>query len=155
MQQQSPRHCSPCFSVFFAMASLALVARPTSAQDATVLRPTAVFDGEEMRSDWVVVVQGERIVAVGPESAVEVPRGAESVNLEGLTLMPGMIEGHSHVLLYPYDQMPWTDQVLFEPEALRTARATVALRETLMAGVTTIRDLGTEGRACRLGLAER
>jgi len=114
-------------------------------QEATVLMPDAVFDGETLHSDWVVVVEGERITAAGPASSLGIPSGARSVALDGLTLMPGMIEGHSHILLYPYDQTPWTDQVLFEPEALRTARATIALRKTLMAGVTTIRDLGTEG----------
>lgn len=131
--------------VILALGTVAAVPRETNAQQATVLRPDAVFDGETLHSDWIVVVQGERITAAGPASTLNVPRAAESVDLTGLTLMPGLIEGHSHILLYPYDQTPWTDQVLFEPESLRTARATVALRATLMAGVTTIRDLGTEG----------
>jgi imidazolonepropionase-like amidohydrolase len=60
-------------------------------------------------------------------------------------LMPGMIEGHSHLLLHPYNETPWDDQVLHEPLALRTLRAGVAARATLMAGFTTTRDLGTEG----------
>jgi imidazolonepropionase-like amidohydrolase len=62
-----------------------------------------------------------------------------------LTLLPGLIEGHSHLFLHPYNETPWNDQVLYESLALRTARATVAARSTLMAGVTTVRDLGTEG----------
>jgi imidazolonepropionase-like amidohydrolase len=59
--------------------------------------------------------------------------------------MPGMIVGHSHLFLHPYNETPWDDQVLHEPLALRTARATVSARNTLMAGFTTVRDLGTEG----------
>jgi imidazolonepropionase-like amidohydrolase len=132
-------------ALFHVLLASVIFSTAVSAQEAIVLRPNAVFDGETLHSNWVVIVRGERILAAGPESSMDVPRGAQSVDLAGLTLMPGLIEGHSHVLLYPYDQTPWTDQVLFEPEALRAARATVALRETLMAGVTTIRDLGTEG----------
>lgn len=141
-------HTRPsCFRAVLGLAlgTIAGFSAPAQAQDATVLRPHAVFDGEIMRSDWIVVVEGDRITAAGPESSLDIPHGARSVELAGLTLMPGLIEGHSHILLHPYDETPWTDQVLFEPEALRTARATVALRKTLMAGVTTIRDLGTEG----------
>ena len=59
--------------------------------------------------------------------------------------MPGMIEGHSHLFLHPYNETMWDDQVLHEPLALRTARAVVQARTTLMAGFTTERDLGTEG----------
>ena len=65
--------------------------------------------------------------------------------LPGLTLLPGLIEGHSHLLLHPYNETSWTDQVLNESLAQRVARATVHARYTLMAGVTTTRDLGTEG----------
>jgi imidazolonepropionase-like amidohydrolase len=90
-----------------------------------------------------VLVRGQRIAAVGPDIAV--PPGARVIDLPGLTLMPGMIEGHSHLFLHPYDETSWDDQVLHEPLALRTARATVAARDTLMAGFTTVRDLGTEG----------
>ena len=59
--------------------------------------------------------------------------------------MPGMIEGHSHLLLHPYNETPWNDQVLLESQALRVARATVNAQRTLLAGFTTSRDLGTEG----------
>jgi imidazolonepropionase-like amidohydrolase len=59
--------------------------------------------------------------------------------------MPGMIEGHSHLFLHPYNETSWNDQVLREPLALRVARATVHARNTLLAGFTTVRDLGTEG----------
>ncbi len=110
-----------------------------------VLLPGRVFDGEAMHTGWAVVVSGERIDAAGPAADIVSPPGAETVDLDGLTLLPGLIEGHSHVLLHPYSETPWTDQVLYESLAERTARAVNHVRDTLSAGVTTIRDLGTEG----------
>ena len=110
----------------------------------TILRPARVFDGDNMHEGWVVRVRGRRIDAAGPAAALAVP-GAASIDLPGLTLLPGLIEGHSHVLLHPYNETSWNDQVLREPLALRTARAVNHLKATLDAGFTTIRDLGTEG----------
>ena len=110
-----------------------------------VLRPDRVFDGEAMRAGWVVVVRGRRIDSAGPAGDVPIPADAEDVSLPGTTLLPGLIDLHAHVLLHPYDETPWIDQVLREPESLRVARAVNHLRATLEAGFTTIRDLGTEG----------
>ena len=110
----------------------------------TVLRPARVFDGEAMREGWIVVVRGEEIQAVGPSTNVNAA-GARAVDLPGMTLLPGLIEAHSHVLLHPYSETPWNDQVAHEALALRVARATNHLRSTLLAGFTSIRDLGTEG----------
>ena len=113
-------------------------------QDVTlILRPDRVFDGERMREGWVVRVRGQRIDGVGPWAPVQPP--GLLVDLAGTTLLPGLIEGHSHVLLHPYNETSWNDQVLKEPLGLRTARAVNHLRATLHAGFTTIRDLGTEG----------
>jgi imidazolonepropionase-like amidohydrolase len=103
-----------------------------------------VFDGDALHEGWVVRVHGDRIEQVGPATSVDAS-GATPRDLPGLTLLPGLIEGHSHVLLHPYNETVWNDQVLKEPLGLRTARATMHLRATLMAGFTTIRDLGTEG----------
>jgi len=110
-----------------------------------LLRPAAVFDGVDGKTHagWQVLVRGDRIVAVGPDLAV--PAGARTVDLAGDTLMPGMIEGHGHLFLHPYDEASWDDQVLHEPLALRTARAVANARATLLAGFTSERDLGTEG----------
>src|SRR5262249_27767711 len=94
---------------------------------------------------WVVIVRGDRIVGVGPATSVNMPPDARSIDLPDMTLLPGLIEAHSHVLLHPYSETPWNDQVAHEPLALRVARATNHLRSTLLAGFTTIRDLGTEG----------
>ena len=115
--------------------------------ETVVLRPDRVFDGDALHSGWVVVVRGDRIDAAGPAASVAIPGGAREVMLPGRTLMPGLIEGHSHLLLHPYDETPWNDQVLREPLAYRTARAVVHAEATLMAGVTTVRDLGAEGAA--------
>lgn len=119
--------------------------RRLAAQEATLLRPDRVFDGEVSHPGWVVLVEGGRISAVGPAGAVGAPAGARTIELPGTTLLPGLIEGHSHILLYPYNEAPWTDQVLNESLALRTSRATNHVRSSLMAGVTTMRDLGSEG----------
>lgn len=114
-----------------------------------VLRPARVFDGvgPSAREGIVVLVRGDRIEAVGPEGQVTVPPDAEVINLTGLMLLPGLIDAHSHVLLHPYNETPWDDQVLRESLGERVARATVHLARTLEAGFTTLRDLGTEGAA--------
>ncbi|GLC27660.1 metal-dependent hydrolase family protein [Roseisolibacter agri] len=122
---------------------------PPAAADTTpaLLRPAAVWDGEAdaPRADWVVLVRGTRIAAVGPAAGVAAPANARTVALPGTTLMPGMIDAHSHVLLHAYNETSWDDQVLKEPLSLRVARAVNHLRATLQAGFTTLRDLGTEG----------
>jgi imidazolonepropionase-like amidohydrolase len=125
--------------------SLLLAAAAPAEDTAILLRPARVFDGIDPRphQGWTVLVRGERIEAVGP--SLEAPAGARIVDLPGTTLMPGLIEGHSHLFLHPYDETSWDDQVLKEPLALRTARAVNHARATLMAGFTTVRDLGTEG----------
>ncbi len=110
-----------------------------------VLRPSQVFDGRDLQKNWVVVVQGERILSAGPASSVSAPQNARTIDLSGQTLLPGLIEGHSHLLLHPYNETSWNDQVLKEADALRVARATVHARNTLLAGFTTVRDLGSEG----------
>jgi imidazolonepropionase-like amidohydrolase len=112
---------------------------------AYLLKPAAVFDGETIHEGWVVAVRGSRIEAAGPAASIAAPAGAETIDLPGTTLMPGMIEAHAHVLLHAYNETPWNDQVLKEPEALRVTRAVNHLRATVEAGFTTIRDLGTEG----------
>lgn len=110
-----------------------------------VLRPARVFDGVEMHEGWAVRIRGTRIDAVGPSASIATAGQVETVMLPGTTLMPGLIEAHSHVLLHAYNETTWENQVLREGLALRAARAVNHLRQTLEAGFTTIRDLGTEG----------
>ncbi len=112
-----------------------------------LLKPAHIFDGESARlhDGWVVLVRGEKIEAVGPASEVKAPADAKVIDLPNTTLMPGLIEAHSHILLHPYSETIWNDQVAREALSLRVARATNHLRSELMAGFTTLRDLGTEG----------
>ncbi|ARK10970.1 amidohydrolase family protein [Fibrella sp. ES10-3-2-2] len=123
------------------------VTLPSLAQTVTLLRPARVFDGETMHEGWAVRVRGDKIDAVG--SAASLTGGASVsatvIDLPNTTLLPGLIEGHSHLLLHPYNETPWDDQVLREARSLRVARATVHAEKTLRAGFTTVRDLGTEG----------
>ena len=110
----------------------------------TVLKPARVFDGDALHEGWAVRVRGDRIEAVGAD-AVAAAAGAKVIDLPGTTLMPGLVEGHSHILLHAYNEASWTDQVSREGLALRVARATNHLKTTLLSGYTMIRDLGTEG----------
>ena len=133
-----------------AVMTLLLWAGPAAQQGTpalVVLQPDRVFDGERMQNGWIVVVRGERIEAAGAAASMTLPAGARTIVLKGTTLMPGMIEGHSHLLLHPYNETSWNDQVLREPLALRVARGVNHASATLMAGVTTVRDLGSEGAA--------
>ena len=114
---------------------------------ATLIVPDAVWDGiaDAPQRGWVVLVRGNRIDAAGPAAQVTVPAGARRVELAGTTLVPGLIEGHSHLFLHPYDETLWDDQVLKEPAGFRMAAAVAHAAATLRAGVTTVRDLGSEG----------
>jgi imidazolonepropionase-like amidohydrolase len=121
----------------------ALVTSTPAVADPLLIRPARVFDGTAAHTGWSVLVEGDRIAAAGP--AVNAPAGVRTIDLPNATLLPGMIEGHSHLFLHPYNETLWDDQVLHEPLALRTARAVVQAERTLDAGFTTERDLGTEG----------
>lgn len=110
----------------------------------TLIKPARVFDGVEMHNDWVVLISGDSISLAGP-LRIKLPAGTRIIELPKATLMPGLIEGHSHLFLHPYNETVWEDQVLKESRAERTARAVNHARNTLHAGFTTVRDLGTEG----------
>jgi imidazolonepropionase-like amidohydrolase len=124
---------------------LMLLTGSVLAQESYVVSADRVFDGETMFTNWQVVVEDGIITAAGPAGSLAVPSGARTVNLDGATLLPGFIEGHSHVLLHPYDETSWNDQVLKESRAERVARAVVHAERSVMAGFTTLRDLGSEG----------
>jgi len=136
-----------------AVAVSAQPAAPTS--PVILLKPDRVFDGDTMHPGWAVRIVGNRIDGVGPVAGIGAraaeggtpQAAAETIDLPGTTLLPGLIEGHSHVLLHPYNETAWNDQVLRESLGLRTARAVNHLKATLDSGFTTIRDLGTEGAA--------
>lgn len=126
--------------------TLLLLATAASAQQKEIyITANRVFDGEVMHENWAVLVRGNTIVAIGPKDQIKIPTGAIAINKPNSTLLPGLIEGHSHLLLYPYNITDWDTQVLKETDSYRTIRATVHAKNTLMAGFTTARDLGTEG----------
>jgi len=129
--------------ILLALLAATAAARAEPATETPILlRPARVFDGTTMHAGWRVLVKGDRIVAAGSDITAT---GAREIDLSDTTLVPGLIEGHSHLFLHPYNETSWDDQVLHESLALRTARAVTAARATLMAGFTTVRDLGTEG----------
>src|SRR5437773_4375040 len=138
-----------CMLVFSTTQMTEFAENQTPRPPATIylLKPAHVLDGDsaQLHDNWVVLVRGEKIEAVGPAREVKAPADAKVIELPGMTLMPGLIDAHSHILLHPYSETVWNDQVAHEALSLRVARATNHLRSTLMAGFTTVRDLGTEG----------
>jgi imidazolonepropionase-like amidohydrolase len=117
------------------------------ADHAWLFKADRVFDArsEQTHAGWVLLVQGARILAVGPAAQVKAPPGTQTIELPGMTLLPGLIDAHSHIFLHPYNETLWNDQVLKESQAYRTIEAVQHAHDTLMAGFTALRDLGTEG----------
>src|ERR1051325_804183 len=121
---------------------LLLLRTSCEAQQSYLLQPDRVFDGEKIITNVSVLVRGDKIALIGQ---IKITPDVTVIRLPGCTLLPGLIEGHSHLLLHPYNEVPWIDQVMKETDAYRVARATVHAKNTLMAGFTTVRDLGSEG----------
>ena len=116
------------------------------AQSALLITPERVWAGEgSSQAGWSVLVAQGKIIAVGPSASIAVPSGAERIALPGKTLVPGLIDLHSHVLLHPYNETSWDDQVMKEQVEYRTLLAGKHSTATLQAGFTTLRDLGSEG----------
>ena len=134
-----------CSALFIFSAVAEAVDKP--ADHPWLLKADRVFDArsEQAHAGWVVLVEGDKIVAVGPAAQVSAPPGTQTIELPGTTLLPGLIDAHSHIFLHPYNETPWNDQVLKESQAYRTIEAVQHVHDTLMAGFTVLRDLGTEG----------
>jgi imidazolonepropionase-like amidohydrolase len=135
----------------FSFAAVVLVLTPSllladASPRSVLLKPARVFDGvtPAVHEGWAVLVRGNRIVSAGPAAEVST-EGARTIELPNAMLLPGLIEAHSHLFLHPYNEASWEDQVLKESLALRVCRATNHARKNLLAGFTTLRDLGTEG----------
>ncbi len=134
---------------------LALVASPLVAQSGAapperriLIRAGRLIDGLSDRAhpDQGILVVGDRIAAVGAYPAVaRQAEGAEQVDLSRMTVLPGLIDAHTHVLLQSDSATPYDEQLLKESIPYRTIRATAAARLALQHGFTTIRDLETEG----------
>src|SRR5689334_20842320 len=97
------------FVLLFIIVATSSYCQPS---DSYLLQPDRVFDGEQMRAGYSVFIQKDKIVAVGPSNSLKASAGVTVVKLAGCTLMPGLIEGHSHLLLHPYNETSWNDQVL-------------------------------------------
>ncbi|NNF33582.1 MAG: amidohydrolase family protein [Saprospiraceae bacterium] len=108
-----------------------------------LLTADRVFNGEEMIDNGMVLISDNKIIQVS--SDIDPPQGCIRYDYGDATIMPGMIEGHAHMLLHPYDETPWNEQVLNETVAERSIRGAIHAEKTLMAGFTTVRDLGSEG----------
>jgi imidazolonepropionase-like amidohydrolase len=131
----------PVFFLLFLFSALLCFGQEDSFY---LLKPDRVFDGEFLHKDWIVLIRANKIEAAGP-MAFKLPANTRVMELKGATLLPGLLEGHSHLFLHPYNEVSWDDQVLKESRAERTARAVNHAKATLLAGFTTVRDLGTEG----------
>jgi len=127
------------------ISCLFFISTTTLAQSKYLITADRLFDGTEMHSKWAVLTDGSKIISIGPKDQLNIPKDATIINYGDATITPGLIEGHSHLLLYPYNITDWDTQVLKETDSYRTARATIHAKNTLLAGFTTARDLGTEG----------
>jgi imidazolonepropionase-like amidohydrolase len=129
-----------------AVASLCIPVQgqQAAAPAAIVLKPAAVLDPQsgQMTRGAVVLVRGERIEASGP--SVTPPAGARVIELGGLTLLPGLVDAHTHVLLQPEDE-DWPPPVVYKTQSFRTIQGVAAVRKELEAGFTTLRDVDSEG----------
>ena len=129
--------------VFLTIVLITIFITGNAQQKAILLKPERVFDGVEMHNDWVVVLKGNLILYAGPQTSTL--KSDSTISMPGQTLLPGLIEGHSHLFLHPYNETQWNDQVLKESRVERLIRAVNHAKATLMAGFTMVRDLGTEG----------
>jgi imidazolonepropionase-like amidohydrolase len=115
----------------------------------TVIRAGAVIDGksDSVRRNQVIIIRGNRIESISDAAATNVPTGSDAIDLSHATVLPGLIDSHTHIFLQGEDpaQGGYDINILKYPLALRAARATVSVRRALEQGFTTLRDLETEG----------
>src|SRR5580704_5097414 len=115
----------------------------------TVIRAGAVIDGksDSVRRNQIIIIRGNRIENISDAAAANVPAGSDVIDLTHATVLPGLIDSHTHIFLQGEDpaQGGYDVNILKYPLALRAARATVSVRRALEQGFTTLRDLETEG----------
>jgi imidazolonepropionase-like amidohydrolase len=134
---------------YLAALVLAATAMAGAEDGVTVIRAGTLIDGrsDSPLRDQVIVVRGRRIESVGSAGAIGTPDGARTIDLSQATVLPGLIDAHTHIFLQGQDPAEggYDAQLLKQPIAYRAARATVAVRRALEQGFTTIRDVETEG----------
>jgi imidazolonepropionase-like amidohydrolase len=138
-----------CFLLAVSAAFLGPAVPARAADAVTVIRAGTLIDGKSPapRRDQVIVVRGNRIESVGDAASTKIPDGAAVIDLSGATVLPGLIDAHTHIFLQGEDPAEggYDVQLLKYPLSFRAARATVAARRALEQGFTTIRDVETEG----------
>jgi imidazolonepropionase-like amidohydrolase len=138
------RLCITAAFVAAVMSSIPVQGQPPAPSATIVLKPAAVLDPQsgQLTRGAMVLVRADRIEAVGP--SVTPPAGARVIELGGLTLLPGLIDAHTHVLLQPEDEV-WPPPVVYKTQSFRTIQGVAAARKELEAGFTTLRDVDSEG----------
>jgi imidazolonepropionase-like amidohydrolase len=131
------------------LSAFAQESGPTGSPSVTVIRVGILIDGKSNapRNDQVIIVRGGRIDSVTDSASAKIPPGAAVIDLSKATVLPGLIDCHTHIFLQGEDptQGGYDVNILNAPLALRAARATVAARRALEQGFTTLRDVETEG----------
>ncbi len=135
--------------VTIAVGTVAQVPTPSHSPQVTFIRAGLLIDGRSAAPtrDQVIVIRGNRIESVSPAASAKIPSGATVIDLSQATVLPGLIDSHTHIFLQGEDpaQGGYDANILNAPLALRAARATVAVRRALDQGFTSLRDVETEG----------
>src|SRR5437867_207334 len=136
-------------SCFFGVCLTIAASSQTPAQQITIIRAGTLINGksDQPRHDQVIVIHGNRIDSVSDAGSTKIPGGANVIDLSKATVLPGLIDSHTHIFLQGEEpsQGGYDDNILRQGIALRAARATVSVRRALEQGFTTLRDLETEG----------
>ncbi|HTS36704.1 MAG TPA: amidohydrolase family protein [Candidatus Solibacter sp.] len=140
-----------CGMLLFALTVHSFAQESSHAQQAsvTMIRAGTLIDGKSAapRKDQVIVIRGNKIEGVSDAASAKIPAGATVIDLSKSTVLPGLIDSHTHIFLQGEDpaQGGYDANILNAPLALRAARATVAAKRALEQGFTTLRDVETEG----------